>query len=293
MSETPLTTPAALPSKAKVILTSLIDFGLDLLLPTAIFALLAPTGLSAALRLTIGGFFVAAKACAGRVFAPDEPGHATFKRSFGVGVLIAVACTVVTVATNRAGGSDQMAILLGTGILVVVQGIHLVREWRTLDGFALLVLVELAATVVLTSISNDPRFILIRPSFYTAIAGVYALATVWTARPLMMQVTKPMAAAGDPVKAEAFERAARESLRFRRTEQAMTVGVAIVLIAEAVLRVFVVMSHPGSSIVVASLQSHVPGIVLFAIYFAVMKLVLIPRARQEVEAFLPAKNPRS
>jgi hypothetical protein len=50
--------------------------------------------------------------------------------------------------------------------------------------------VEPAATIVLTSINDDPRFGLIRPSFRTSIAGMYVLTTVWTERPLMMQMTK-------------------------------------------------------------------------------------------------------
>jgi hypothetical protein len=149
---------------------------------------------------------------------------------------------------HHLSGSDRLAMALGTGVLAVFQGVTLARRRRRLDGFALLVLVELGATIVLTSISNNPRFVLIRPSFYTAIAAVYVLTTVRTPRPFVMQVSKPMAAAGDPVRAEAFERAGRESPRFRRAEQAMTVGLALMLLAEAVLRVVTVFSHPARAV---------------------------------------------
>jgi len=288
MSESPIPMQHPLPSKSRIIVTSLVDFAVDLLLPTAIFAVLAPTGLSAVIRLTIGGFFVAAKASAGHIATPGEP-HvpSTFGRSLAIGLLLAAACTAVTVGIHLRGGSDTLAIVLGTGVFVVVQGIGLARRWRRLDGFALLVLVELAATIVLTSISNDPRFVLIRPSFYTAIAGVYVLTTVWTARPFMMQVTKPVAAAGDPVRAEAFERAGRDSLPFRRAEQAMTIGLTVVLLGEAVLRAVIVLSHPRSDILVASLWSQVASIGLFIVYFAVVRLVFVPRASREVDALMP------
>jgi hypothetical protein len=106
-----------------------------------------------------------------------------------------------------------------------------------------------------------------------------------------MQVSKPMAAAGDPVRAEAFERAGRESPRFRRAEQAMTVGLAVMLLAEAVLRVVTVFSHPTSSVLASSLWSHAPAIGLFAVYFAIARLVYIPRASREVDALMPEKNP--
>jgi hypothetical protein len=286
------TTPAQpRPSKACILTSALVDFAIDLILPTAVYVLLAPTRLSAVVRLTIGGFFVAAKACAGRVSAPGESEvHMDFKRAILVGTLIAAVCTAVTITTTKEGGSDSLAIILGTGVLVIFQGVNLFRGRRRLDGFALLVLVELAATIALTSVNNDPRFVLIRPSFYTTIAGVYVLTTVWTERPFMMQVTKAVAAGGDPVRAEAFERAGRESTRFRRAEQAMTIGLALVLFAEAALRIVTVMSHPASRVLVSSLWSQVGSIGLFAIYFAVVKLVFVPRARREVDGLMPVPH---
>ena len=278
MSEIATTPAQHLPSKARILTNALVDFAIDLILPTAVYALLAPTRLSAVVRLTIGGFFVAAKACAGRVSAPGEAeGHVNFKRAIIVGALIAAVCTAVTITTTKEGGSDSLAIILGTAVLVIVQGVNLFRGRRRLDGFALLVLVELAATIVLTSINNDPRFVLIRPSFYTTIAAVYVLTTVWSARPFMMQVTKAVAAGGDPVRADAFERAGRESTRFRRAEQAMTIGLALVLFAEAALRIVTVLSHPASDVLVSSLWSQAGSIGLFVIYFAVVKLVFVPR----------------
>jgi hypothetical protein len=204
--------------------------------------------------------------------------------------LIAVACTAVTVSISLTRGSDALAIGLGAAVLVVIQGVNLVRTWRRLDSFALLVLVELTATIVLTSVSHDPRFVLIRPSFYTAIAGVYVLTTVWAARPFMMQVSKPMAAGGDPVRAEAFERAGRESPRFRRAEQAMTAGLAVVLLAEAVLRVVTVMSHPASDVLASSLWSQILAVGLFVVYFAVVRLVFVPRASRAVDNLMPTKR---
>lgn len=275
--------PSPLPSKAQVLATSLGDFAVDLLLPTVLYALLAPTHLSAVVRLTIGGFFVAAKAGVGR-FSERGP-H--FLQDILNAALLAVACSAVTMAAAFRGKTDMLAIGLGTGLLVIIQGLRLARTWRRLDGFALLVLIELAATILLTSISRDPRLVLLRPSFYTAIAGVYALTTVWTPRPLMMEASKPMAAGGDRVRAEAFERAGRESIPFRRAEQAMTAGLALVLLAEAVLRAVIIFSHPASRVFAASLWSQAASIGLFVIFFAVARFVFVPRARREVNALMP------
>jgi hypothetical protein len=195
--------------------------------------------------------------------------------------------TAVTLGVRAAGYSEVTAIAAGTVLLALVQGTRLMRSHRKLDGFALLVLLELAATIILTSISNTPRLLLIRPSFYTAIAGFYVLSTLWAERPFMMQVTKPIATEGDPVRAEAFERAGRESVRFRRAEQGMTAGLGIVLLAEALLRVWTVWSHPLSNLIVSSLQSQALGIGLFVVWFLFIKLVFVPIASREVDSFMP------
>ena len=71
----------------------------------------------------------------------------------------------------------------------------------------------------------------------------------------------------------------------------MTIGLAVMLLAEAVLRVVTVFSHPTSSVLASSLWSHAPAIGLFAVYFAIARLVYIPRASREVDALMPEKNP--
>ncbi len=61
-------------SKSRVITANLVDIAVDLLLPTAVYLLLAPTHLAVAIRLTMGGFLVAGKAAAGRTRPACQPG---------------------------------------------------------------------------------------------------------------------------------------------------------------------------------------------------------------------------
>lgn len=292
-----MTEPASRPpfSKVRVLASAFIDIAIDLVLPTVIYFLLAPTHLPAIVRLTIGGYFVAAKAGAGHLSSENANGHReSFFRVFGFGVLLAVIATAVTVGMTSRGFSDSAAIACGTLLLATVQGVKLLRGHRKLDGFGLLVLLELAATIVLTSIGKTPRFILIRPSFYTAIAGFYVLATMRAERPFMMQITKPMATEGDPVRAEAFERAGRESVAFRRAEQGMTAGLGLVLLAEAALRVVIVWSHSQSEVFAASFRSQGLSIGIFIVWFVVIKLLFVPIASREVDSFMPkARNPEN
>jgi hypothetical protein len=145
------------------------------------------------------------------------------------------------------------------------------------------VLGEVAISVVLVTISTDARFILVRPAFYTAIAGGYAIVTCWTAQPFMMEVTRPIAAGGDPLRAAAFDRAWTTSAAFRRVELAMTFGLGLVLLAEAVLRVVAVYTQPADAVVHASLISQVPAAVLFVGYLVVVRVFAVPVASREVD----------
>jgi hypothetical protein len=279
------------PAKARVLTASLADFAIDLALPTLIYLLLTPTGLSAVVRLTIGGFFTAGKAGDGRLADHTDHGHGLGAlRAFLCGAVIGAASAAVTVTAIKLGAPTLLAVGLGTVLLAVAELVSFLKKRHPLDGFAILVLIELATSVAVTVASNNARFVLIRPSFYTAVAGIYALTTLRSARPLMMTVSKPMAAAGDPVRAEAFERAGRESVRFRHIEQAMTAALGLVLLAESVLRVITVLSIPQGHALAASLWSQVPAIVLLLAYFAVMLRFFVPRASREVDAFMPTTD---
>lgn len=346
--------------KARVLAVGLLDIAIDLLLPTLVYLVLAPTGRSAAVRLTVGGFAIAAKSVTGSVGhgateAPERTPDASGVRERGdavagsteaplgrdtagvggtyaptgrdgagaggtdaptgrdgattapvgragegagggrrltssrvlVGVGLALAAGLVTLVASYAGADDTVAIISGTVVLGAGAVPVLLRN-RRIDGFALLVLAEVALSVVLVLISTDPRFILVRPAFYTAVAGLYALATCWTGKPFMMQVTRPVAAGGDPLRAAAFDRAWFTSRSFRRAEIGMTAGLGAVLLGEAVLRVIAVYSRPEGAVLDASLLSQLPGVVLFVGYLVVVRVFVVPIASREVDAEMEA-----
>ncbi len=268
--------------KARILTISVIDILIDLMLPTLVYLVLAPTGRSAAVRLTVGGFAVAAKSVTGEIRADAADAAEARRRRWLTGIALAVVAAVVTMSTSYAGASDAWAIIAGTVILGLGAVPQLLRS-RTIDGFALLVLIEVAMSVVLVTISSDPRFILVRPAFYTAVAGIYAIITCWTQRPFMMTVSRPMAAGGDPQRGAAFDRAWTTSAVFRRTEQIMTFGLGLVLLAEAALRVLLVYRRPPSAVLHTSVVSQLPGLVLFVGYLAFIRIFAVPIASREVD----------
>ena len=107
-------------AKARILTVALVDVMIDLLLPTAIYYLLAPTHQSAVIRLTIGGYFVAAKAGAGHISPDDSRMRSTgFFRGFVLGALVAAVATAVTLGAVAAGLSDTTAIMAGTVLLAL------------------------------------------------------------------------------------------------------------------------------------------------------------------------------
>jgi hypothetical protein len=271
-------------TKIRVVSASLADMAIDMFLPTLVYVVLAPTHLAVAIRLTLGGFLVAAKATGGQA---QSAGRAT---RFALAAAGAVAACIATIAASAADAGITVSILAGTLVIGISSALLLRADHRDLDGFAILVLTELVLSVILTLVSSDPRFVLARPAAYTALAGVYALATL-RGKPFMVQITRPMAAGGDPVRADAFDRAWDESARFRRVERAMTVGLGLVLIAEAALRVAIVFSEPEQAVLKASLLSQLPAIGLFVLWFVVARFGFVPIASKEVDALMPSASP--
>jgi hypothetical protein len=289
--------PAAV-SRLRVIATGLADMAIDLLLPTLVYLALAPTHLNVAIRLTLGGYVVAGKALTGeRLSGPGGKGGQANAADLApragrtTRLVLAAAGTAAacaaTLASAAAGAGTTTSIVAGT-LVVAISSVLLLRAGhRHLDSFALLVLAELGVSVTLTLISSDPRFVLARPAVYTTIAGIYVLATVRT-RPFMMQVTRPIAAGGDPIRATAFDRAWTESARFRTAERAQTITLGIMLLAEAVLRVAIVYTQPEHAVLQASLLSQLPAIGLFLLWFLTARFIIVPIASKEVDALMPA-----
>jgi hypothetical protein len=274
--------------KALYFAVMIANLAADLLLPTLVLVALAPTGMPAAVRLAIGGTLLTGKAIGGRV----ESGEFRWR----LAIVAALVSTAAVTGCYLAGLGDITSMMAGalvSGAIVVGDLLRTRSRGRTghrIDGFAVLVLIEVALSVVLTSISGDARFVLARSSFYVAVGGAVILATTWSERPVMRVALAPVAAKGDPARAAAFERAWRNSRRFRMLYRAMTAGLGGVLLADAVLRVVVIYSYPSGAVLQSSLTSQLPLVVLIGVWFAAGRGLAVPRAERLLEVEL-AKSP--
>jgi hypothetical protein len=271
--------------KAMYFIMMIANMAVDLLLPTLVLAALAPTGMPAAVRLAIGGTLLTGKAIGGRV----ESGEFRWR----LAVVVALVPTAAIAGCYLAGLGSTVSMVAGAVASAAVVVADLLRTrmrgkaGHPIDGFAILVLVEVTASVVLTAISGDARFALARNSFYVAVAGAVILATTWSDRPLMRVALKPVASKGDPARAEAFERAWRNSRRFRMLYRAMTAGLGAVLLADAALRVVIIYSSPAGDVLQSSLTSQLPLFVLIGLWFAAGRGLAVPRAERLLDAELP------
>lgn len=272
-------------TKTRIFASALADMAVDLAVPTLVALALTAGGTSIALALAAGGVLVGAKTFAG----PLEQWR--LDRRLALAGVAAAAGLLVLFGLPPAGASQAVA--AGAAVLVVAVPVLVtvaVRSRRGIDGFGLLVIIELAASIALTLSSEDPRVVLARPAVYTLVAGMYAVATCRWGRPLMLDATKPMAAGGNPVRAAAFEAAWRHSPPFRRLERAMTAGLGAVLIAEAALRVLIVYSSSQPSLAVTGLLAQLPALALALVWFLCARALAIPRARTIVDSFVPRSD---
>ncbi|MFI1916622.1 VC0807 family protein [Nocardia sp. NPDC020380] len=273
--------------RAKPLVTAIANAAVDLLLPYIALIVLAPTGLSAALRLTIGAVLLAGKAFGG----PLVRGQFRWRLA-----LVATALPVaVLIGVHAAGFRDTLAMPAAAVVSGVICLGDLIRTWlrdkaHRVDGLAMLILSELAASIVLSSISGDARFVLARASFYTAVAGAFFLGSAVSSRPFMREALKPVATQGDPIRTAAFDRCWSVSRRFRLVYRGVTAGLGCVFLTDAALRIVIIYSHPAGSLIASGLTSQVPGIVLLVSWFLIGRKLVVPRALRILEAEVAAEQ---
>lgn len=277
MTEVSVTKSVRRRAKAQVLAWSVADLVVDMVIPTVVYLVLHPLGVAPFLALAAGGLLVGGKAQLGGL--GEASGRGAYLAAGGQ----VVAGLALMFGSSAAGLPAPYAMTLGALPQVAGVSVTLARR-RHVDGFALLVFLEVAAGIAVGLVSGDPRFVLARSSVYVALAGVYALVTCFGRRPFMITVSKPMAVAGDPEIEVAFERAAAGSARFRRIETIMTAGLGVLLLAEAVLRVAVVYAYPASQAGKAAAASQIPAIVLLVLAVLAMRFLAVPRLRAIVEA---------
>jgi intracellular septation protein A len=199
-------------------------------------------------------------------------------------LLDVVVPTVGYFVLHAAGLSDFWALAVAGSATALVTVVNTVKR-RRLDALGVLVVIEIALSVALLFVTRDPRILLVKPSFFVAVGGIFCLVTLFLGRPLVFTTAKPMATKGDPRRAAAYEMAWDRSPRFRQLERTITAAWGIAFVAEAVLRALVVYHYPADQIRNSILLSQAPGLVLIAAAIAFTR-GRVPELRSLVDQFV-------
>lgn len=140
---------------------------------------------------------------------------------------------------HRFGAGTILALTVGGLIAAASTAVNTIRR-KGLDRIGMLVILEIVVSIVMVLEIHDARLLLIRPSFYTAVAAVYLIYTVLVARPLSYDGARPMATQRDPVRMEAYEKMWDQSAELRQTHKMVTFGFGLALMADSILRIIIV-----------------------------------------------------
>jgi hypothetical protein len=188
-----------------------------------------------------------------------------------LGYAIDIVAPIITyfVLNRVLGLSDFWALIAGSIISLFTTAVNTSRRKR-LDRVGVLVILEIGMSIVLLFVMHEPRLILAKPSFYTAIAGLYLIATSFRGRPLTYEGVKRVGTKGDPLRIAAFERAWEKSAPFRTSLRISAIGWGVALLADAVIRVVIVYRFPLTRATWLSNLPNVAAVVLLIGFSALM-----------------------
>lgn len=182
----------------------------------------------------------------------------TTKLRAALPMLLDIVIPIAGYYVLSACGLDDFWALTIAGAATAVNAIVGTIRRRRLDALGALVVLEIALSIALFFVTRDPRIVLLKPSFYTALAAVFLFATCVAGRPFTLATTRPFATKGDPDLERAYDAASLHSSGFRREHVLITAVWGVLWLVESVARVVVVL---GSSVADGVLLGQLPGLV--------------------------------
>jgi hypothetical protein len=143
-------------------------------------------------------------------------------------------------ALRLAGATDWVALLAASGIAAARTVWGAVRH-RTLNQFAVLMLLVYGIGLLLAFVSGDPKVLLLKSSLVTAAVGaVFLVTAILGRRPLTLAAAQSFL----PARAEALSERYRSEPHVRRGFRLTSAVWGVGLLAEAVLRIPLVVLLP-------------------------------------------------
>jgi len=182
------------------------------------------------------------------------------------GLVFDIAAPIGLYYTLRAAGlSSLQALAIGAVIPAASAAWVLVRQRRA-NMVALLVLGTMIASLVISVVSDSPRFLLAKDGLLTSVWGIWFLASLWARRPAAFLFARPLMEGRRAFAVRDWDTLWDAEPRFRRIWRVSTVIWGLALLADAVIRV--VMSYALPVDVVPGL-----GGALYPVTFLVIQVV--------------------
>ncbi len=202
------------------------------------------------------------------------------KLSSALPMLLDLVIPIAGYYVLAAVGLDDFWALTVSGLATGAYALFRTLRRRKLDGIGLLVVIEIALSLVLLGVTRDPRIVLLKPSFYTVVGALYLLWTCAAGRPLTVETARPFGTAGDPAREAEWDAAAARPGPFRREHVLLSAVWAVLFLVEAVVRGVIVL-HLG--VADAVIAAQVPGIAVFVVG-GVYSRLRIPALRRALAA---------
>ncbi|MEU3984641.1 VC0807 family protein [Streptomyces sp. NPDC026672] len=186
---------------------------------------------------------------AGPSAAPDgrtgRPGGAPGGSwAFVTTVVCDIALPVGLFYLLRELGLGETAALLLSGVVPAVHTLYSVLRRRKVDALGVFTLTLLVVSAAASLLTADPRIILARGSLLTALAGLWLLVTLFTARPFTYQALRSLL----PGRSERLETLWTGDHSFRRLWRVLTVVWGTGLLVDAVIRLIMAYTLPVDSV---------------------------------------------
>lgn len=134
------------------------------------------------------------------------------------------------------GFGPYYALLAGT-VVAGLRVVYVALRTRRVDAFAGFLLAVFGVGLVLSFVTGDARFLLVKDSIGTGVAGLIFLGTCLAGRPLTFHAAKRAMSGGGAEREAMWDRRWRDEPAFRRTFVVLAVGWGLGLLAEAAVRI--------------------------------------------------------
>ena len=162
------------------------------------------------------------------------------------------------------GASDYVALLAGS-LVALARMLWVAVRARKFDMFAAVMLGVFVVGLGLSFVTGSPKFLLVKESFGTGIAGLAFIGSCFIGRPLIYHAALRMQE-GDPARAADFDQKWRDVPRFRRVFRVMSAVWGAGLLFDAVARIPLVLALSTPTAVTASTVLFIATMVLLALW---------------------------